>query len=114
MNKMTEQYLVLELLGSSSIVQFIVAILLEAHMVHVDTDIHTWPSDLSLLTTCLIGVKVWLLLSNADISCSETSISKLCSSLVTQFQNYVRNFEIGTQFGNWQNANYQKAQNIII
>ena len=92
--------------------EFITAILLEVHTVCVDTDIHPWPSDLSLLTTCLVGLKVWSLLSNAGVSCSETSISKLHSSLVAQFWNCIRNFEIGTQFGNWQNAqrNFEIAQ----
>ena len=49
------------------------------------------------------------LLSNAGVSCS---ISKLCSSLVAQVWNRVRNFEVGTQFGNWQNTqrNFEIAQ----
>ena len=75
------------------------------------SNIHPWPSDLSLLTTCLVGIKVCLLLSNAGVHVS-CSISKLRSSLVAQFRNRVRNFEIGTQFGNWQNAqrNFEIAQ----
>ena len=53
---------------------------------------------------CLVGVKVWSLLSNAGVSCSETSISKLRRSLIAQFWNLIHNFEIGTQFSNWQNV----------
>ena len=80
-----------------------------AHSAWHSSNIHPSPSDLPLLTTCLVGIKVCLLLSNAGVSCS---ISKLRSSLVAQFQNCVCNFEIGTQFGNWQNSqcNFEIAQ----
>ena len=57
---------------------------------------NAWTSSL----LCNLCIQHW------RVSCSETSISKLCSRLVAQFQNRVRNLEIGKQFGNWQNAQY--------
>ena len=86
--------------------EIIVAILVKAHTVRVDTDIHPWPNNLSLLNISLIGVKVWSLLSNDGIFCSETSFVNCAIVSLHNFKIAYAILKLAHNFGNWQNAQH--------